>query len=267
VKIGLLQMAPVLGNLAANLERLDALLPELEGCRVAVLPELCNSGYNFESREHALACAESLDASPFLDHLASACARHGFHLVVGLCERDGDELYNSAVLVGPEGPLGTYRKVHLFNEEKLRFAPGNLGFPVFQLGELRLGILICFDWHFPEAFRILALKGADLICHPSNLVIPGRCQQAVCAHALLNHVYVATANRTGTERGLTFTGESLIADPAGQVVARATREDAMCLAVEIDLALARDKMATPRNHIVDDRRPELYGELLAGGGG
>ena len=127
-------------------------------------------------------------------------------MVSGLNERDGDRLYNSAVLVGPEGYVGRYRKLHLFMNEKDYFQPGDAGLPVFDIGACKVGMLVCFDWQFPEAWRVLALKGADVICHPANLVLPGLAQRAVPIHALTNRVYVVTGNRTGTEGGLDLHG-------------------------------------------------------------
>jgi predicted amidohydrolase len=122
-------------------------------------------------------------------------------------------------------------------------------------------MLVCFDWMFPEVWRILALKGADLICHPSNLVLPSLAQQAVPIHALTNRVYVVTANRIGTEGNLSFTGLSIIANPKGEVLLQASPTGGEVGLVEADLELARDKQITARNHIFADRRPEEYAFL------
>ena len=122
-------------------------------------------------------------------------------------------------------------------------------------------MLICFDWVFPEAWRILALKGADIICHPSNLVLP-YAQKAVPVNGLMNKTYNITSNRYGNERGVTFSGSSIISDPEGIVEAKAQKKaDAVCI-VEMDLDKTRNKMITPRNHLFNDRRPEIYGDLL-----
>jgi predicted amidohydrolase len=120
---------------------------------------------------------------------------------------------------------------------------------------------VCFDWIFPEVWRILALKGADIICHPSNLVLPGLAQRAIPIHALTNRVYVVTANRIGTEGDLTFTGVSTIANPRGDILAQASQAKEELVVQEIDIAVARDKMITPRNHLLTDRRPEQYALL------
>jgi predicted amidohydrolase len=259
--IATIQFAPSLGDPEATIERLSHLLPRAAGADLVVLPELCNSGYNFQSAEQAWATSETI-GGPFVHFLAAACRTHGFHVASGLNERAGDNLYNSAVLVGPGGYVGRYRKLHLFMNEKDFFQPGDEGLPLFDIAagdeEWRVGLLVCFDWLFPEAWRALALKGADVICHPSNLVLPGLAQRAVPVHAVINRVYVATANRVGTERDLTFTGMSTIADPRGNVVAQAAADTEEVLRAEADLALARDKNITPRNHVFADRRLDAY---------
>ena len=262
MKIGYAQFEPVLGDLEATIGSLDRLMAGAEGADLLVLPELANSGYNFESHQQAVASAESLDDSPFLRFLQERCRRLDIHLVAGMNEREGDILFNTAVLVGPEGLVGKYRKLHLFVDEKDHFAPGNLGLPVFEVGDCRVGMLICFDWMFPEVWRILALKGADVICHPSNLVIPRLAQPAVPVHALTNRVYVVTANRIGVESNLTFTGLSTIADPGGRILAQGPQAGEEVEFVTADPALARDKMITGRNHVFNDRRPDEYTGLV-----
>jgi predicted amidohydrolase len=262
MKIGFMQFAPALADVRATMQKIDRLIGQAGGADLLVLPELCNSGYNFESAEQAWVSAEEIKGGVFVAYLESLCRAHGFYLVSGLNERDGDRLYNSAVLVGPQGYVGRYRKLHLFMKEKDFFEPGDGGLPVFDLGPCRLGMLVCFDWIFPEAWRILALKGADVICHPSNLVLPGLAQRAVPIHALTNRVYVVTANRIGTERGLTFTGLSTIANPRGEVQIQASPAgEEVCLA-DVDVRLARDKDITPRNNLLADRRPEVYTLLV-----
>mgnify|MGYP001152469718 CR=1 FL=1 len=141
--------------------------------------------------------------------------------------------------------------------------PGDAGLPVFDIGLCRVGILVCFDWIFPEAWRVLALKGADVVCHPSNLVLPGLAQRGVPIHALMNRLYVVTANRVGTEGDLTYTGRSLVADPLGDVPVEASPAGEEVGVAEIDVSLARNKRVTPRNDVLADRRPEEYAGLCA----
>ena len=257
-----MQFAPVLGNVRATIDRIEKLSAYCVGVDLLVLPELCNSGYNFESQEQAWATSEEIGGGVFLQYLESLCLRLGCHIASGLNERQGSHLYNSAVLVGPQGYVGRYRKLHLFMNEKDFFEPGDVGLPVFDIGPCRIGMLVCFDWIFPEAWRVLALKGADIICHPANLVLPGLAQRAVPIHALTNRFYVVTANRIGSERELTFTGMSTIADPKGQVLAQAPRAGEEVSRIEVDVSLARAKDITSRNNILADRRPGQY-SLLA----
>ena len=261
MRIGYVQFSPALCDLDETITRLEELLPEAAEADLVVLPELCNSGYNFASKEEASANAEAVEDSKFVSFLINKCREFGFRIVAGLNELDGDRLCNSAVLVGKDGVEGKYRKMHLFLREKEIFQPGDVGLPVFDCGPARIGILICFDWQFPEVWRILALKGADIICHPTNLVLPGLAQRAIPIHALINRVFVILGNRIGTEGELTFTGRSIISDPRGNVLSEAPAEEPYVGIVEIDPAAARDKNVTPLNHVLNDRRPEEYGLL------
>jgi len=181
--------------------------------------------------------------------------------VSGFNERDSNSLYNSAILVGPKGYIGKYRKLHLFMKEKDYFKAGNIGLPIFDIGLCKLGVLVCFDWLFPEVWRILALKGVDIICHPSNLIIPGLAQRTIPVHALTNRVYIVTANRIGTEGDLLFTGLSTIANPKGDILVQASQSKEEVGITDMDVGLSRDKMITPRNDIFSDRRPEEYSFL------
>jgi predicted amidohydrolase len=263
--LAIAQFEPALARREETERRLAELLPRAAGADLLVLPELANSGYAFTSREEALACAEVADGTgPFQGFLRDACRRFGIGAIAtGLCEREGERLYNSALLLDAEhGRLGLYRKLHLFDTEKLLFEPGDLGLPLFELRGVKLGLLVCFDWFFPEVWRALALDGAELIAHPSNLVLPGRCQRGVPGHAMWNRLFIATANRIGSEGTLRFTGESLLVDPRGEVLAKASPDRAEVLRVAIDPALAREKRVTARNDAFLDRRPELYSRLV-----
>jgi 5-aminopentanamidase len=192
-------------------------------------------------------------------------ANLGAILVFGMAEKSENCCYNSAAVVGPEGFIGTYRKAHLFFEEKWFFKPGDTGFQVFDVGLARIGVMICFDWFFPEAARTLALLGADIICHPSNLVLP-YCQKAMVTRSLENGVYSVTANRIGTEaRGgktpLTFTGGSQILGPSGRVLSGLDAREKGWAVAEINVEEARNKQITAHNDRLGDRRPRLYGSL------
>jgi predicted amidohydrolase len=260
LRLAAVQTSPEFGAIRANTDRALDLVPA--DCDLAVLPELFSTGYQFRSREEASGLGESLDdPGAYALGRLRACARDtGAVLAAGLCERDGDAVYNSAVLVRPDGTCGLYRKVHLFLDEKDVFTPGDLGFPVFAACGTTVGIMVCFDWAFPEAARSLALAGAAVIAHPSNLVLPW-CQQAMITRCLENRVAAVTANRVGTENRtgaeLIFSGMSQVVSPRAQVLQRLGAEETGAAVGEIDL-LETDKLLTPRNDLLADRRPDQY---------
>ena len=267
MRIGFLQYQPEFGEVESNLGRVEALIDKTSTVDLLVLPELFNTGYVFTSREEANGLAEEVPSGTTTGRLCALAKRKNTHLVAGIAEKDGDCVYNSAVLISPEGFVGTYRKIHLFSEEKLWFSPGNKAFEVWDIGSCRLGIMICFDWFFPESMRILALKGADIICHPANLVLPF-CQNSMATRCLENRVFAVTANRTGVEdrgggKSLGFTGMSQITGPDGTILMRAQEKTEQISIVEIDFRKARDKHLNPFNDLLADRRPEFYGPLTA----
>lgn len=264
MRIGFLQFRPQWGKKDRNLETVAALLADTQADLI-VFPELFSTGYVFTSRPELERLAEEIPAGPTCVALKQVSRTKRVALAAGIAEREGSRIYNSAVLVSPDGRIGTYRKVHLFDREKLWFTPGNFGFPVFRLGKVKVGLLVCFDWIYPEAMRMLALQGAQVVCHSANLVLP-YCQEAMVTRAIENRLYIVTANRIGTEaRGdqtLTFTGASQVVDPRGNVLIRATRREAAIRIVDVDPTVAQDKWVTPRNNLLRDRRPERY-SLLA----
>jgi len=259
-RAGYFQFRPRFGEPRANCDRVLARLRGVEADLV-VLPELPFTGYLFRDRSELASLAEQPRRSGLVADLVSLCRDRGFYLVTGFAEKDGERCYNSALLLGPRGILRTYRKVHLFNEEKHWFDLGDLPFPVARLRGVRVGMMICFDWVFPEAARALALRGAELIAHPSNLVLD-YCQRVMPSRAIENGVYTLTVNRFGEDRRphdrVRFTGRSQICGPRGELLRQgpAQRED--LFVAEIDARRARDKMLTGTNHLLDDRRPEFY---------
>jgi len=262
------QTRPRFGEVARNVDEalrlVDRALVRGGGADLVVLPELFHTGYVFRSRAEARALAEDARRGPTVATLAAFARARRLTVVAGLCERAGRALHNSAVWVGPRGFGGVYRKVHLFDQEKRWFEPGRDPWPVFRAGAARVGVLVCFDWRFPEAARALALEGADVLAHPSNLVMKP-CQEAMRTRALENRVFAATANRVGEDRRpgarLSFTGRSQVVDPSGAVLWRAGPRAPAARVVEIDLALARDKSVTARNDLFRDRHPRLYAAL------
>jgi predicted amidohydrolase len=232
---------------------------------LVILPELFHTGYVFTSRAEASELAEDPRRGPTALVLADFARQRRLMIVAGFCEKAGRVLHNSAIWVDARGTRGVYRKVHLFDSEKRWFAPGRDPWPVFRCGPARVGLMICFDWRFPEAARSVALRGADLIAHPSNLVLP-HCQESMRTRALENRVFAATANRVGEDVRpgvrLGFTGRSQVVDPQGDVLWRAGSRAPAARLVELDLTHARDKRVTSRNDLFADRAPRLYRRLV-----
>lgn len=261
MKIGFVQNRPAFGDVVGNLDRIERLLA---GCRadLIVLPELCATGYQFTGPEESRQLAEPTGDGPTARRLIALARETGAAIVAGLAERDGDNVYNSAIVVGPSGLLASYRKTHLFDTETKIFKPGDRPLPVIDLGPAKVGVMICFDWRFPEAARTLALKGADILAHPSNLVLP-HCPQAMITRCLENRVFAVTANRVGQEsrvpgETLEFIGQSQVVDPDGNVLVRASRENEEVHFVDIDPARARRKRINGVNDLFGDRRTDLY---------
>lgn len=261
MKAGFVQNRPVFGKTLENCQNVERLIGDASADLI-VLPELFATGYQFASMDEARSLAEPVPGGPTADFIIDLARSRSMAVVAGLAEEDQGRLYNSAILAGPKGYIGKFRKAHLFDTEKDFFAPGNLPLQVFDIGSARVGIMICFDWRFPETARTLALAGADIIAHPANLVLP-HCPQAMITRSLENRVYTITADRVGTEnripgQSLRFIGQSQAVDPDGQLLYRASEEDEDMKIVEIDTAKARNKSINARNDLIKDRREDLY---------
>jgi predicted amidohydrolase len=240
------------------------------GAQLAVLPELATSGYVFTSVDEADAAAEDARSGATVEALIEVCRGSGMHLVTGVDERDGDCRHNSAVMLGPQGHIATYRKLHLFFDEQSWFVPGD-ALPVVELPFGRVGMLICFDLWFPEVARTLALGGAEIVAVPTNWVASfkrtvyddrGYIQgdYVAVATAAQNGVVMACADRVGEERGTRFLGASIIVGADGWPVAGpASAAGEELLVADVDLAsVERARRRTPRNHLLEDRRPSAY---------
>ncbi len=274
VRIACVQMEPIVGEKDRNVYRSIEMIEEAagKGATLVVLPELCNSGYVFDTREEAFALAEEIPAGPTCQAWAGVASKHGLHIVAGIDERDGDALYNSSVVIGPHGYVGTFRKVHLWNEENLFFEPGNLGFPVFKTPIGRIGTFICYDGWFPESYRLCALQGADIVCVPTNWVpIPGQDENReamanilAMAAAHSNSLFVAAADRIGTERQQPFIGQSIIVSYTGWPVGGpASPDKEEIIYADVNLSDARRKRNwNEYNQVLRDRRTDLYNEML-----
>jgi len=258
MRIAIVQTNPVFGEIKRNIAEALSLMSSASA-DIYILPELFSTGYNFTDEAEVTSLAEPLQGSTFTS-ISAFAKEHSCYVAYGFAEKD-DKLYNSGAIVGPEGLIGHYRKVHLFYRETLFFAPGNLGFPVFDLPFGKVGMMICFDWFYPESARTLALKGAQLIVHPSNLVMP-HCPEAMVTRCLENRVFAATANRIGTEdRGgekLTYIGTSEIVSPKGELLTRMSRTEPGISVVDIDLKEAENKRLNKYNDLFEGRRKSSY---------
>jgi predicted amidohydrolase len=260
MKVGFVQFSPVFGNPERNLQLIRENISKADSADLLVLPELALTGYTFEDSEEAYSLSEEV-GDELTSELVRIAGENSVTMAVGFLEREGKHLYNSSILVGVEGIIGVYRKIHLFREEKSIFKGGNTGFPVFKINDVKVGLLVCFDWIFPEAMRTLALKGADIILHSANLVLPYY-QKAAVTRAIENRVFIVLANRTGIEERFgiknEFTGRSEVVDPGGNIVLQAGEKDEGIFTADINPEIARNKKVTELNDIFEDRKPEFY---------
>ena len=265
MKVGYVQFEPIFGDKDRNLDTILEMLGRGvdEGAELLVLPELCNTGYVFQSQEELHELSEDVPNGRTTETLIRFAQDSKLSIVAGLCEKADGAYYNSAVLVGPEGFIAKYRKPHLYNEENLWFCKGDIAYQVYTTSKARIGMMICFDWFFPEVIRILALKGAQMICHPSNLILP-YCQTALLGAAVQNRVFIVTANRIGNERGVEFTGMSQIVDSDMNALAKSGKDEDVKV-VEINPKAADSKRINKYNDLWLDRRVDLYNPLLSEG--
>jgi N-carbamoylputrescine amidase len=277
ITVACIQMEPKIGEKELNVSRSVEKIANAaaKGAKLIVLPELCNSGYVFNSREEAFALSEPVPNGVTTKVWVEAAQRHSAVIVAGICERAGDALFNSAAIVGPQGFIGTYRKLHLWGAENLFFEPGDLGIPVWKTVFGRMSVAICYDGWFPETYRLAALQGADILCIPTNWVPmpsqPGN--MLVMANVLAmggahaNSMYVAAADRVGIERNQNFLGRSLIVSHTGFPIAGpASEAEEEVICAEVNLSDARRRrVLNSFNQPLRDRRIDVYEEMLGSG--
>jgi beta-ureidopropionase len=243
-----------------------------DGAQITCLQEIFNGPYFPAEQDPKWYATAEREDGPTVTRMRELARDHGMALIVPFYEEAQPGVYyNSAVVVERDGSvLGKYRKTHIPQVgpcfwEKYYFKPGNLGYPVFDTSVGRVGLIICYDRHFPEVARQLGLKGAELVFNPSATVESlsrylWELEQP--AHAVANGYWIAAINRVGTEEPLNsnrFYGSSYFCDPRGQIVARASEDSDEVLVADIDLDKAREVRNTWQ--FLRDRRPETYGEL------
>ena len=270
MKIACVQTDVSFKDINANLSSLEATVRNEvnQGTELTVFPECYSTGYCFDSLAEAMEFSESVPG-PSTDRVAKLCAELKTHVVFGMLEKSGDDLFNVAVLIGPDGLIGCYRKVHLPYLGVDRFTtPGDRPFEVFEAAGVRIGMLICYDGGFPEAARVLSIRGAELIVLPTNWP-PGGSYMAefsINCRAMENGIYFAAVNRIGTENGFSFIGKSRICSPVGATINSIDDASPGILRTEIDPMVARMKriVRVPGKHLIDrmaDRRPEMYAAI------
>jgi predicted amidohydrolase len=278
VKVAVVQFEPRVGveNLQRNADAVKERILQAagNGANLIVLPELATTGYVFNTREEAFAHSEPIHDGATVVLLSRLARELDLYLVACIVERDGDRLFDTAVLIGPSGYIGRYRKTHLWNTEKLWFTPGDEGYDVFDTPIGRIGLLVCWDIWFPETARIVSQMGADIICIPTGWVwtppplydASGVCMAAhlTITAAHVNNVFIATADRIGEERGAGFMGNSLIASTNGWPIDRIAGPDEDTI-IYADVDLTASRTAPIWNHLNDlhrDRRTDLYDQML-----
>ena len=270
VKIAAVQMDP---KITKNRENLDKVLLETRiaaknGADLIVFPECALTGYVFSSREEVMPFTESIPGAS-TESLAAYCKELGVHVIVGLLEKDADKYYNAAVLIGPGGLVGKYRKTHLPFLGVDRFLDaGDEPFQVYKTPIGNIGINICYDCNFPEGARVMTLLGADIIVLPTNWPVgrekvPG---YVINTRAFENNVHFVAADRVGNERGASFIGRSKIISASGDTLAEASSDKEETIYAEVSLMEARQKQVVFKPgefevNFIRDRRPELYGEV------
>jgi 5-aminopentanamidase len=271
ITIAIAQIDIAFADRERNLARMIEVLSETakQSARLTVFPEAALTGYCFDSLDEARPHAEPIPG-PSTQRLAGVCRELGVFAVYGLLEADGERLFNACVLVGPEGVVGSYRKIHLPFLGVDRFTtPGDRPFAIHEAAGMRIGMHICYDGGFPESARVLTLLGADLVVLPTNWPAGSECMAGcgVNTRAMENNIYYAACDRVGDERGFHFIGMSKICDPRGGILSEAAHDREAILYAQIDVEKARQKkiIRVPKLHEIDrirDRRPEMYGEII-----
>lgn len=252
MKIGFCQFNVAYKNPDANLDKIKDMISGSDADLI-VLPELCLSGYYFKSKEELYEYADESVQNKMISELQIIAKRKDMYIAAGIAEKAEDKLYNSAFVIGPEGLIGKHRKINLTVNEKI-FDRGN-GFDIINIGNVKIGIVICFDSWFPESYRLLSLKGAQIICCPANF--GGHWTPDVLkVRSLENKVFTVLSNRTGNEKvdnvDEEFRGESQIIDYEGNVLAKAEQKE--CLMVtDID----PEAVIKKNNMISDDMNFEM----------
>ena len=233
-----------------------------KGAKLITTPEMATTGYCWFDREEISPMVETVPG-PSTDKFGEIARRYQCYIVLGLPETDPDTqlYYNSAVLIGPEGVIGCHRKSHPYISEPKWAAAGDTGHQVFDTPIGRIGMLVCMDIHFPETSRLLALAGADIICHVSNWLAERTPAPYWISRAMENGCYLIESNRWGLERGVQFSGGSCIIEPDGTIAATLDKGDGIVYG-QIDLTRTQQKTVLGEP-LATLHKPALYQTLLS----
>lgn len=255
-----------------NLEKAGRMIDEAagNGAELIVLPELFSTGYAFDNRKDAYAYGEPVPEGSASQFLIGKAKEHKVYIAASMLEKEGEDLYNCALLSGPDGPVGKYRKLHLMGDEHFWEEPGNLGIPVFHTRIGRIAMLICLDGFYPETYRLCALQKADIICVPTNwshiktLPAPYKTMgpTLTMANALSNNIFIAACTRVGSELHLDYPGQSIIAGPNGGPLAGPAPEEETIIYADCNLADTRKRYLDSTNSRLANRRTDVYDEFL-----
>ncbi len=271
IRIGCVQSNPVFGDIDSNLRSFEQFASEADS-DLLVFPELALTGYFFTTPQKAKLYAEPIGGM-LAANIKRIAKRYDLAIVTGFLEEENGLLYNSAIAIDRRGNLaGHYRKVHLFYYEKMVFAQGNLGFPVFDIEvrnreKIKLGLQICYDWRFPESTRTLAVKGAELVAIPSNIVTTtGMLIETLKVRAFENKVIIAFADRIGSEKEvidnkteeLTFRGESCVINYNGEILSINSTQAESITYANVLTENTKSKDINIFNNIINDMRNNIY---------
>ena len=260
VNFSFVQTNPRFGKIEHNVEKgIELANKAKEG--IIVFPELFNTGYVFRNKKELENLAENARTGHTAKKLIKFSKSKNSTIIAGIAEKSNEKFYNTAIIISKGKFIGKYRKIHLFYKEKNIFTPGKK-IELFNIDGINIGIIICFDWIFPELSRKLAIKGADVIAHPSNLILKGLGQKVMLTRSVENKIFTITANRIGIENRenttsnnelkYRFTGESQITSPNMKILARAESNKQSCKSVSVNILEARNKNITKMNNLFKD---------------
>tara|TARA_B100001750_G_scaffold246465_1_gene268865 strand:- start:2521 stop:3336 length:816 start_codon:yes stop_codon:yes gene_type:complete len=260
MNLSFVQTNPKFGEIELNVQKAMKLANRAkEG--IIVFPELFNTGYAFKNRTELKGLSENVKTGYTSKQLIKFSRLKNSTIIAGIAEKANGKFYNTAIIISKGKFIGKYRKIHLFYKEKNIFTPGKkIG--LFKIDGVNIGIIICFDWIFPELSRKLAIRGVDVIVHPSNLILKGLGQRAMLTRSVENRIFTITANRIGIENrdnstrnnemNYKFTGESQITSPNMKILAKAESNKQICKSVTVDIFEARNKNITKMNNLLND---------------